>query len=110
MSFAASPTNVGAQVSGGRLTTGRASCRGAGGRRSHFSFGMSELMKATSAQPVGDRAAVDDTGQSVDPVDLSGDAVRERVGAGQKRVVSGFKLDQPDVLFDALTLHLSRSR
>ncbi len=77
-------------------------------------YGMLNLQRGNHVLPpvegLLDRAAVDDTGQSVDPADLSGDAVRERVGAGQKRVVPGFKLDQPDVLFDPLTLHRSRSR
>lgn len=102
-------TNFGAEVSGNRLTKNEPAV-GRGRPSLALLLAISELMRKRQSQRVGDRAAAHDAGHSVDPVDLSGDAARERVGAGQKRVVPGVKLDQPNVLFDALTLHLSRSR
>jgi hypothetical protein len=45
--------------------------------------------------------------RSADAADLSGDALGERLGAREKWVVTGFELNEPNALFDALTLHLS---
>ena len=51
--------------------------------------------------------AEDDAVRSADVADLSGDALGERLGAREKWVVAGLELNEPNVLFDALTLHLS---
>jgi hypothetical protein len=55
-------------------------------------------------------APTDNAVPSAVAVDLTGDPLRERLRAREKRVVAGLELNESNFLLDALTLHLRGSR